>query len=651
LRRLTVALLVAGLCLMGVIPGLAQKIYSTLAEYEKLTGNKIEKFNEAPILKTRVAAGELPPVEERLPEEPMVVEPKDVIGEYGGELRTAIIGFTGWMDTSMRVQGLFKVSPDLKLETISPNIAKDWDFSEDYKTLTVYLRKGMRWSDGAPFTADDILFWYKDILLNDELTPVKPRTWCPGGELMKVEKVNDYAVRFQFAIAHPPAVATLATGQNPPFAPMHYLRKYHVKYNPEANEIAKKEGYDYWWQCFNFHSMGSKTQQDLDFPTLNTWILRKIDDYQNRYYERNPYYWKIDTTGNQLPYIDEQIVYQVANTEVANLKAIAGELSLAGQRLSIENYPLYKKNEKKGNYRVMLWAEPYGTKLGYVFNFTHKDPVLRKIFRDIRFRQAMSLAINRDEINKTLFFGKAIPRQATTLPETSFYEPWMGEQYTKYDPEHANRLLDEMGLKWDKRHQYRLRPDGKQLAITIEYAPPSPIWGRIHELVKDYWEKVGVKVTVKEIDRSLIWVRLDANELDVGSWHFDNITEFAMYKNDPLAGRPFIMPLWLGGVEWLNWMRTNGKTGEEPPEAIKRFYKLVNEWRTTVPGTEKYMRLGKEFLTIREKNLIAIGTVGMSPAPVIVKNNLQNLPQEAVLGGVEWNFLEPYQAEQWFFKK
>jgi len=202
-RKLTAVLLEVGLCLMGVIPGLAQKGYSTLAEYEKLTGKRIEKFNEAPMLKVKVAAGELPPVEERLPEEPLVVEPLEEIGQYGGTLRGGVRAPTGGgaETVTARVQHLFMLSPDLN--TVIPNIAKGWDLSNDYKTLTVYLRKGMKWSDGVPFTADDIMFWYNDILLNDELTPVKPKAWSPGGKLVKVKKIDDYTVRFQFAIPYP----------------------------------------------------------------------------------------------------------------------------------------------------------------------------------------------------------------------------------------------------------------------------------------------------------------------------------------------------------------------------------------------------------------------------------------------------------------
>jgi len=346
----------------------------------------------------------------------------------------------------------------------------------------------MKWSDGVPFTADDFLFWYNDIILNDELTPVKPKTWSPGGELVKVEKLNDWTVRFRFVTPYPSIIDILACG-NDPFAPRHYFKKYHIKYNPKANEIAKKEGYDFWWQCFNFHNLGGRKQKGVNLPCLKPWTLSKGDSHGNLYYKRNPYYWKIDTAGNQLPYIDRQTNILVSNVEVMNLKVINGEFDNAAIHLHLKNFPLYKDGEKRGNYHVMLWPKSWGSDICFTFNETHKDPVLRKIFSDLKFRQAMSLAINRDEINEILFFGKATPRQATAPPDTSFYEDWMGKYYIEYDPKGANKLLDEMGLKWDKNHQYRLRPDGKTLAITIEYfegVGGEPI-GKCCELVKEYW--------------------------------------------------------------------------------------------------------------------------------------------------------------------
>jgi len=648
IKKLMTVLLTGIICLVGLTPALATYNSWNLSDYEELTGKRIEKFNEAPILRTKVAAGILPPVEERLPEEPLIVQPLEEIGQYGGTIRCAATNPTSYGNDiwSARNQHFFTLYPDLK--TIAPQIIKNFEFSKDLKALTIYLRKGMKWSDGVPFTADDIMFWYKDIILNDELTPVKPKAWSPGGKLVEVEKINDYTVRFQFAAPYPVIMDKLAMG-NDPFAPKHYLKNWHIKYNPRANETAKKEGYDNWWQCFEFHQETSDKQEDPNLPTLNPWVYTKTDAHGNKYYQRNPYYWKVDTSGNQLPYIDTQVRVLVENNEIKTLKLIAGELDYGMQHLQLRDYPLFKKGEKKGGYRCLLWKGVRGCQFIYAFNLTCKEPVLRKIFNDIRFRQAMSLAINREEINKVLYYGKGVPRQATTPSMTSFYEDWMGKYYAEYDPERANKLLDEMGLKWDKDHKYRLRPDGKVLAITIEDACRNE---KMDEMIKEYWEKVGVKVAIKPEARNFYASRGVANELEASTWFYDMTSEFCMHRR-PLMFRP---PWGLdtaprSGITWKMWYNTDGKTGEEPPEVIKKLFKLCDEFQTTVTGTEEYMRLGKEILTIHAKNLFLIGTVGMVPAPVIVKNNLRNIPEKGVMGDSDYNYFLPYQGDQWFFKK
>jgi len=654
IKKLMVALLVEAIGLIGLNSGLAQRTYSTLAEYEKLTGRKIERFNEAPSLKIRVAAGEIPPVEQRISEEPMVVEPLDEIGQYGGSLKgIATSPTTEGLDiVHARAQGLLTISSDLK--NIIPNVAKNWSLSKDYKTFTIYLRKGMKWSDGVPFTADDFLFWYKDIILNDELTPVKPKKWSPGGELMKVEKVDDYTVKFQFAIPYPRVISAVVGGVF--YAPKHYLRKYHVNYNPKAEKIAKEEGYDSWWSCFEFHNhFGSdEKQKDVNCPGLTPWVLREIDAAGNKYFERNPYYWKIDTAGNQLPYIDTQIRMLTESLETLNLKVISGEVDYASWQLSLENYPLYKKGEEKGGYRAVLYKDARASECGFAFNYTHKDPVLKKIFNDIRFRQAMSLAINRDEINETMFFGKGVPRQVQTDPGCSFYEDWMEKYYAEYNPQKANELLDEMGLKWDKNHRYRLRPDGKTLSIIVEYDATKSQIGKIMEMVSEYWRKIGVKVTLKPEESSYYQQRLLANETDMGVWAIGGASESYARRADPIRLRPpwhWPQASPLGGVEWWHWYETDGREGEEPPEEIKRLFRLVDEWLATPRGTEKYLKLGKEILTINVKGLYLISTVGLVPRVAVINKDLRNVPKAGSILSVEYDVWKPYMPDQWYFKK
>lgn len=647
-KKLLITLLASTICLLGVSLALAQQAWDTLQEYEKATGNKIEKFSESPMLRTKVAAGELPSVEERLPEEPQIIELLEEVGQYGGTMYLISVAGEG-SEIEASIRNIGGVTYENK---IIPCVAKGWDLSDDYKTLTLYLRKGMKWSDGEPFTADDILFWYQDIILNDELTPTKPEKWSPGGEPMKATKIDDYTVRFEFSLPYPSASEVVYS--MPAFSPKHYLKRYHIKYNPDAGEIAKKEGYDNWWESFGFHTtITGGRPEDVNLPALTPWVFTEMDAGQNTYWERNPYYWRVDTAGNQLPYIDKLMSMNVANPEVVAMKSMSGEVESSVVMLNFSDYPIYKKNEEKGGYKVYLFPDGgASTSLSYSFNYTHKDPVLRKIFNDIRFRQATSLAINREEISKTVFYGKVSPWTAPITPDWAGFEDWMGTYYAEYNPQKANELLDEMGLKWDKGRQYRLMSDGKTLSLVGEYCLQ---WlgaypGKIAELTKEYWEKIGIKLTVKQVTEDLQMERMGANEHDLCLWNCDGSGELQAHTNYPIR----LMPPWhwadipMGGPEWRRWYDTKGKEGEEPPQEIRKIFNLADEWLNVAYGTEKYVKLANELITLNVKGFYLIGMVESCPRPVIRKNGLRNARRE---GGQFRPGLGAYMTDQWFFEK
>jgi len=639
MRKLVVIFLSGVICLLGTSLVLAQEsgVYSTLADYEKLTGKKIEKFNEAPMLRTLVAAGELPPVEERLSEEPLVVEPIEEIGEYGGTLHEVYPGHRTFERLDFASERMLRITEG----GVAPNIAKDYKFSKDGKVLTLYLRKGMKWSDGAPLTADDIMFWYKDVLLNKELNPVTPKAWAPGGR-MKMKKIDDYTVEVNFTIPYPLLIKEIAHAGGVRALPKHYFTKYHIKYNPKANELAKKEGLDYWWKLFNQKVIAWEDYKTPG-PTLDAFVL-KARGTNYAVFERNPYYWKVDPAGNQLPYIDRIVVIDVADKEVYNGKIVAGEVDLAGMETELRNLSLYKEGAEKGNYRVLLWQRVQGVDVCYQPNQTYnKDPVLRKIFRDVRFRRALSLAINREEINETLYYGLAVPRQTTVIPQSEYYEEEFAKAYAQYDPEEANRLLDEMGLRWDENHEYRLRPDGKRLTIILEYCEMETPKTHTTELVKEY----GIDLRAKVISGELDSVRYVGNMVQMGLWHADRCG--FLFDLEPF----WFVPMRHGwectwAPLWAQWYVTGGEKGEEPPEEAKRNIERWKRMQTTLDKEER-IRLGKEILRSQAENLWTIGTVGLAPHPVIVRNNLRNVPEKALLGW-DYYWTLPQKPEQYFLK-
>lgn len=656
-RVLTVLVLVVSVLSSVISASYAQKAqpkryyYSTPSEYTKLTGKKISKYNEAPQLAELVKQGKLPPVERRLPDEPLVVDPPEEIGKYGGVYKGAGFGPTsGQVDTeTLRVQHILQINPDLK--TLTPNIVKTWGVSKDFKEVTLILRRGMKWSDGHPFTADDFMFWYEDIANNTDITPVKNTAWTPGGKMMVIRKINPYTIKITFAASYPAVDITLAKSYiyGRFFAPKHYLKQYHIKYNPQANDIAKKEGFPDWIQCFRYHLAYAQDQMDTKLPDIAPWVLTRIDESGNKYYDRNPYYWKVDTAGNQLPYIDGQVVVLVKDAQVRIMKLISQELHAAGENpLPVKEYTLYKENEKRGDYTVYLFNNTRGSDWCVAFNLTHKDPVLRKIFNDVKFRQAMSLAIDRKQINDVLYYGKAIIRQAVPPPETSFYEDWMGKYFIEYDPDRASKLLDEIGLKWDKDRKVRLRPDGKPLEIVLEcteeFAPQA-------EMVSEMWTKVGVKTIMKQEERTLFYQRGQANERDAAAWTFDGVAEFSLRSGglDGSAGRrAFGNPINVAPL-WSMWINTNGASGEEPPEIIKRFYDLGSKFLVTSPKAREYKTLGREILKISTESLWAIGT-SVAPRVIMISNKLGNTPKEGTFA-YDYHFWVPYMGDTWYFKR
>jgi peptide/nickel transport system substrate-binding protein len=575
--------------------------------------------------------------------------PYEAVGRYGGKLIGLSLGPNTWNDTA-QPRLCYTLTTNNEVSEVLPHIAKDYDFSGDKKIFTFYLRKGMKWSDGAPFTADDYLFWYEDFILNDEVTPVKPKSWSPGGELMVMEKVDDYTVRLRFSQPYPVAlnyIAYFGSRQQSFFDPKHYLKNWHIKYNPKAGELAKSEDFDHWWQALNFHRNNNPSQQDMDLPLVRAFIMTKRSP-ESKTMERNAYYWKIDSAGNQLPYADYLINQIVENQEVLNLKAMAGEASFAGMNTALENYPVYKENEAKGGYNVHLYKNFRGAETAFAFNLTHKDPVLREIFQDVRFRQAMSVAIDREELNTILYHGRAVPRQATVHPScTYFKEEWAGA-YAQHDPEEANALLDEMGLKWDSAKENRLRPDGKPLTVNIEYWEREKAVTRTCELTKEYWEKVGVKVTIKAQQRNFNAERRNANEVDVNVWSLDRCSELRAYI--PWTSKFFNLGSEFGvGVAWQDWYDSDGAAGEEPPEKIKSMYAMIEEW-TSATNEADYQRLAQELFDFYADNLFIIGTVGLSPRPILAQKNIGNFPKEAFFDADNtfWNTLG---IDQWYFRE
>ena len=423
------------------------------------------------MLTALVESGDLPPVEERLPEDIAVLRPRDEIGQYSGPIN--LVGFFEGAGaysqfTENSQQGLFINDP--AYTQFYPNIAKGWEQAEDGLSLTVFLREGMKWSDGADLTADDVVFWYEEILQDSELTPNIDPDWTPGGELMGVNKIDDYTVEFTFSVPYHRAVEVFAPER--PYTPAHFIQQYMPKYNDDAEALAEEEGFDSWQQAVQFHDATTSDSYDRSTltPTTNPWLIADIGA-DSILWERNPYYWRVDTAGNQLPYADSLLVIMTDNIKTTGpVKSMAGELDINESGLAIADFPVLKRNEEQGNYTVNNWLNAASSNaMALLPNYTVDDPELREIFNDVRFRQALSLAINREEISENVFLGLVEPFTGPTSPVWPGYEDWMGTHFAEYDVDQANALLDEMGLEWDEAQEVRLTPSGKPLSFLFEW--------------------------------------------------------------------------------------------------------------------------------------------------------------------------------------
>ncbi|NLS77931.1 MAG: ABC transporter substrate-binding protein [Chloroflexi bacterium] len=600
------------------------------------------KYVEPPILAGLVTAGQLPPVEERLPDEPMVLKPLESIGKYGGTLRTINDGTTtNWL-TNSAYEKMLRWSVDST--TIEPNIVKQWEIGDGGKVFTLYLRKGMKWSDGAPFTADDVLFLFNDVWGNKELTPSYPTYMAIKGVPVVAEKLDDYTVRLTFAAPHGFCLNYLAY-YDLYHRPAHYLKQFHAGYVDKAklDAMVKEAGLETWMALY-----GQKddwySHRNPDLPVVMAWYPTSEAGSTLYIFKRNPYYWKVDTDGNQLPYIDEVHVSLVQDAEVLRLQTLAGKSDLGDRRLEFDTYTLLKENEDKGGYRVLLWDNPRGAVPAIMPNLTVKDPFLRTMIRDDRFRQALSHAINRPQINEIVFSGMGEPRQATCSTMSPGFKPEYASAFADYDPAKANALLDEMGLTKRGSDGFRLGPNGETLFLLIETPGEEPAEISQLELVAQQWKEVGVNTDLQPSERAQFRNRLAAGEVSIGMWQLDYVYQIFMPTfTVPLSGSCYWCP------DFGLWYSSGGKSGEEPTGDIRQLQLIWDELQEQTDSA-KQIEMAQQLWDLHMKHCWMIGIVGHVPRPVVVNKKIRNIPEKAIYSWTEGQYLGPARMEQLYYE-
>jgi len=524
-------------------------------------------YNESPMLAELVEAGELPSVCERLPKNPLVLTggmmlPREYIdpeiGVYGGEMVMTILS-----NVDMK-EPLF-ITNNRNPKFVSGNIVESLTWNDDLTEFTFKLREGHKWSDGTPLTTEDVRFAYEEVVSNELLYAAVPgylrAKGRAEGEPAKLEIVDDFTFVFKFAEPYPTfpfQLVSIGTGYLDIIKPKHYLEQFHIDYG-DADEIAamaEKEGLTEWYELFNLRDLRGWSENNpeaVGFPQLGGWI--RLESPEDRIVvERNPYYHAVDTAGNQLPYIDRRVTVPLAwtNPEAAQLMMFSKQADYHWF-LDATVLPLFKENEAKGNYKTVIY--PNKDSRGFYLNLTYDDPAWREVTWDVRFRRAILLAIDKQEINDELYAGVA------SLPTTNPPE---------YNPEKANSLLDEMGLTERDADGFRLGPDGKPIEIFIEVGP----WEGYKEQAPffcSYFEEIGIKCNFKEFAAEAVGERQQANEHKAAiSWNTAPIWD---------AHGPYVdyLPTALWGPLWQDWYESGGETGEEPPDWIKELYAIHDE--------------------------------------------------------------------------
>ncbi len=608
--------------------------------------------DEAPDLAAAVAAGTLPPLAERLPKVPLVVTPHESIGNYGGAWRSAVRG-TGdstWIRRTIGYDSLVRWDPTFT--TIVPNLAESFEVAPDATRYTFQLREGLRWSDGAPFTAADIAFWFTSVLQNEEIDEGLPSWFETSEGDCSVLTEGALTVIFDCPAPNGLLLENLAgtRGEQVISWPKHYLAPFHPDHAAEADLAAAvtAAGAENWVELFLQKADwdGNPIFQNVEKPTLYGWKLEQPYSGTQVSFVRNPYYWKVDTEGQQLPYID-RVVYDIAqDNEVLLLKGLNGELDFHARHFNtVANRSIISENAEKGGYRLLDMPTTDVNFVAISLNLTHADPARRALYTNRDFRIGLSHAIDRAEIIDLVFFGAGEPWQVAPIPGSLYHDEVLGTQFTAFDIDLANEHLDRAGLTTRDADGLRLGPDGAPLRVTITVRNDLDEVIESLELVRNHWAAVGVTLDLDVVERSLFRTRTRANEHDAaadnaegGGRDFFQLAD-NWYPSDPASYWGFGWHLWVDGE--------TEAPAVEPPANVMRTVTLFREASSTLDPDLRKTKVA-ELTTILAEEFWQIGIARPVEGYGIARTAMRNVP-DLILDSFAMGSPGPVQPEQFYF--
>ncbi|MGC4190831.1 MAG: ABC transporter substrate-binding protein [Thermomicrobiales bacterium] len=609
-------------------------------------------YSEAPALADQVKAGTLPAVADRLPKNPMIITPSEKSGKYGGTWRTALVGGadTAWLGRTVGYDGLLRW--DITWQETVPNIAESYEVSADATQHTFTLRDGMRWSDGEPFTTDDIAFYVNDYFRNDELNT------SLGDNPFTIE-VKD---KLTFTVTHEnPAGLFLSQlcqdgGREWVRYPAHYLKQFHKTYNTtDLDKLVKDSGKADWVELFRTMGGGipgtpyDAVWQNPDLPRVHAWkLVLPYGDTERVTFDRNPYYFKVDPDGQQLPYIDNVNFDVLQDNQVLLLKATNGEIDFHMRHINTDaNKSVLADGQEKGGYHFVNTVRSSMNVVSLALNLTHKNPAYREVFQNKDFRIGVSHAINRQEIIDTVYVSQGEPWQLAPRKETPFYNETLAKQYTEYNLDKANEFLDK--VLPDKDGDMRLLKDGSKLTIAVEVATGlDQAQVDTTNLIVGYLQAVGIDAQIKAEDRSLLYTRKESNDHDAVIWGGDG------GLNDAIPDPRWYMPFSLESnfaVPWAIWYGKNSNAlsqPEEPPAAVQEQMKIYDQLKAS-PDPEEQNSLMSQLLNAAVEQFYAIGIGLPGPGYGIAKNTMHNLPADGMADAYVFMTPAPANPQTFFY--
>lgn len=598
--------------------------------------------NESPRLAKEVELGLLHPLVDRIGTEPAVVEGVDGTGKYGGAWIRAVASIEESAIAGRRMPGVTLVRWSPHGHPIVPHLAKSWRVSSDSTVWEFELRKGVRWSDGAPLTADDFIYWWKYEINSKVLGLLLPR-WLrlEDGSAPKIDLTTPYTIRFRFQSPNPNFLIKIASSFGEYPVPRHYLQKFHPTLGDQKyiEEAMRRENIPTARELYNF----KKRFLNPEHPRLWAWIPEAESSFGTQIFVRNPYYWSVDTSGNQLPYIDS-IIFHVKNVRLVPVSASNGEITMqAGNYLKFEDYTLLMAQRKPNDYEVYHWLPASRSVWTLYPNLNRRtsegrkeDSLKRELLNQSSFRQALSLAIDRKKIIQSVYQGVGEPAQLAPGPHSQFHHEALYRSYVEHDPSRASALLDGLGLTRYDREGYRCFSDGSKMIWFIDFTRSTGQGPA--QFVVDGWKEIGVRAIARENSRSSMSMKKQLYDFDFyvhrGASEFDPITDIRNFV--PVDNQAFYAAAYGDWYSQGGFFAPSGAPatiGESPPAGhpLRRCMELYNQM-LLLEDQKSRMAVLDQIFGIHARELFTISIASPPPQLVIVDRNLKNVPRQAIFG-------------------